>query len=68
MAAVHKRKKSTMITRSFVRIDGVYHPVEELDPELKKKIFAELNERAMRAAGYVPVHENEAAVTKEGTA
>lgn len=58
-----KRGKTKLKTRSFVRIDGVYHPVEELDPEYRKKIFAELNERAMRAAGYVPV--NEVATTKE---
>ena len=57
MAAIKKRKCEYK-TRSFVRIDGVYHPVEELDPEYRRKIFAELNERAMRAAGYVPVDEN----------
>lgn len=63
--AVHKRKKSTMKTRSFVRIDGVYHPVDELEPEYRKEIFAALNERAMRAAGYVPVYDKEVAATKE---
>lgn len=61
-----KRRKTEYKTRSFVRIDGVYHPVEELEPDYRREIFAELNERAMRAAGYVPVYpENEAAATKE---
>lgn len=64
--AERKRRKSEYTSRSFVRIDGVYHPVDELDPELRVKIFKELNERAMRAAGYVPVTETVA--TKEGTA
>ena len=54
----YQRKPTKFITRCFVRIDGEYHNALDLEPEYRKKIFSELNERAMRAAGYVPVYDD----------
>ena len=43
--------------RLFVSINGKYELVSNLPEDQKKKILSELNDRAMRAAGYVPITE-----------
>ena len=43
--------------RLFVSINGKYELVSDLPEDQKKKILSELNDRAMRAAGYVPITE-----------
>jgi len=41
--------------RTFVRINGKYQLWELLSGEKQKEIGISLNERALRAIGYVPV-------------
>jgi hypothetical protein len=43
--------------RAFVRIDGEYQNWNDLSSEQQKVIGAALNERALRAIGYVPETE-----------
>jgi hypothetical protein len=42
-----------MTVRIHVRVDGQYVPWESLSIQKQKEIAVELNERAMKAAGYI---------------
>ena len=45
-----------MTVRIHIMIDGQYIPWDSLDPELQRKIGIELNDRAMKAAGYTKIN------------
>ena len=47
--------KRDYTVRIHVSINGEYHRWESLSPEKQKEIGMTLNDRALRAAGYVPV-------------
>lgn len=47
--------KKKITTRMFVSINGNYVLLDSLPEEQKKKVIAELNDRALRSIGYVPV-------------
>lgn len=49
------QKKIT--TRFMVSINGEYVPLDSLPEDRRKQIVAELNDRALRAIGYVPEQE-----------
>ena len=50
--------KKQLTTRVHIKIDGEYHLWETLTPEKQKEIGIALNDRALRAIGYVPVTED----------
>jgi hypothetical protein len=47
--------KTKYTTRIHIKIDGEYHLWETLSPEKQKEIGIAINDRALRAIGYVPV-------------
>lgn len=49
--------KKEITTRIHVMIDGEYHLWETLSKEKQKEIGIKLNDKALRAIGYVPVNE-----------
>ncbi len=49
--------KKEITTRIHVMIDGEDHLWETLSPEKQKEIGIKLNDRALRAIGYIPVNE-----------
>jgi hypothetical protein len=49
--------KKELIVEGYIIIDGEERPWESFTPEEQKEIGLELNDRALRAAGYVPVNE-----------
>lgn len=53
--------KTNYTVRIHVSIDGEYHLWESLTPEKQKEIGLALNDRALRAAGYVPVQKEKTA-------
>ncbi len=50
--------KKPITTRMLVSINGKYVPLDSLPEEQRKKIAAELNDRALRSIGYVPVKDS----------
>lgn len=50
-----------LTVRSFVRINGEYYPWESLSKEKQREIGIALNDRALRAIGYVPVKKDKTA-------
>ena len=53
--------RKPMTVRIHIKIDGQYHLWESLSPEKQKEIGIALNDRALRAIGYVPENELETA-------
>ena len=49
------QKKIT--TRIWVSIEGEYVPLDSLPDDRRKQVLVELNDRALRAIGYVPEDE-----------
>jgi hypothetical protein len=49
--------KENMKIKMFVKIDGKYEEWDTLGEEKKKEIGAVLNDRALRAMGYIPAGE-----------
>ncbi|MDE7298243.1 MAG: hypothetical protein K2N94_05370 [Lachnospiraceae bacterium] len=50
-------QKKKITTRFMVSINGKYVPLDSLPEEQRKQIITELNDRALRAIGYVPERE-----------
>lgn len=46
-----------LIVEGYIIIDGEERPWESFSPEEQKEIGQVLNDRGLRAAGYVPVNE-----------
>lgn len=55
---MYVQKKIT--ARFMVSINGEYVPLDSLPEDRRKQIVAELNDRALRAIGYVPEQEAKA--------
>lgn len=46
-----------LTVRVYIKIDGNYRPWEDLTKEEQRKIGIALNDRALRAIGYIPIND-----------
>ena len=58
MGEVRKLRRAKEITVSlWVKMDGKYVLLDSLPADKQREILVKLNDRAMRASGYVPADE-----------